>query len=137
MHTRTWRLAAALLLVGAIGSTLPAQTITSSIVGTVVDPSNSTVAGADLALRQVSTGAERRMVTGMLHQVLLAFIGATAGIMAAVLIGTTGGPRFLGEITLNQIVGYNLLLVSTMIGLRLLFMIFRTQRAQGPIGRYP
>src|SRR2546421_11844686 len=64
MHTRTWRLAAALLLVGAIGSTLPAQTITSSIVGTVVDPSNSTVAGADLALRQVSTGAERRMVTG-------------------------------------------------------------------------
>ena len=81
-------------------------------------------------VRLLADERDRQVITGMLHQVLLAFIGATAGIMAAVLLGTTGGPRFLGEITLNQIVGYNLLLISTMIGLRLLFMIFRTQRGE-------
>jgi ubiquinone biosynthesis protein len=79
-------------------------------------------------VRLLADERDRRMVTGMLHQVLLAFIGATAGIMAVLLLMTTGGPRFLGEITLYQIFGYNLLLISAMLGLRLLFTVFRAQR---------
>jgi ubiquinone biosynthesis protein len=79
-------------------------------------------------VRLLADERDRRLLTGMLHQVLLAVIGATTGIMAVLLLGTTGGPRFLGEITLYQMFGYNLLLVSVLIGLRLLFTIFRTQR---------
>lgn len=44
-------------------------------------------------------------------------------------IGTTGGPRLLNEFTLHQVIGYNLLVISILIGLRLLFMIFRNQRS--------
>ena len=50
------------------------------------------------------------------------------GVEGLFLLGTTGGPRFLGDITLYQILGYNLLFVSAMIGLRLLYTIFRTER---------
>jgi ubiquinone biosynthesis protein len=84
-------------------------------------------------IRLLADERDRKVLTGMLHQVLLAFIGATTGIMAVLLLGTTGGPRFLGDITLYQILGYNLLLISAMIGLRLLFMVFRTEgRSSGP-----
>jgi ubiquinone biosynthesis protein len=79
-------------------------------------------------VRLLADERDRRLLTGMLHQVLLAFIGATAGIMAVLLLAAPGGPRFVNEITLYQIMGYNLLLISAMIGLRLLFTIFRAQR---------
>jgi len=42
---------------------LSAQTISSKIVGSVVDPSQLPVAGATLVLHEVSTGAERKMQT--------------------------------------------------------------------------
>jgi ubiquinone biosynthesis protein len=71
---------------------------------------------------------DRKLVNNIVHQVLLAFIGATTGIMAVLLLGTTGGPRLVNEITLYQVIGYNLLVISVLIGLRLLFMIFRNQR---------
>jgi ubiquinone biosynthesis protein len=32
------------------------------------------------------------------------------------------------ELTLNQLFGYHLLVVSALLGLRLLFVVFRTQR---------
>ncbi len=54
----------ALLLAGwGLVASLCAQTITGSIVGSIVDPSNLPVAGVALVLRQVSTGAERQMQT--------------------------------------------------------------------------
>jgi ubiquinone biosynthesis protein len=71
---------------------------------------------------------DRQLVTGIVHQVLLAFIGATTGIMAVLLLGTTGGPRLVNEVTLYQVIGYNLLVISVLIGLRLLFTVFRHQR---------
>ncbi|ONI89862.1 ubiquinone biosynthesis protein UbiB [Actinosynnema sp. ALI-1.44] len=71
---------------------------------------------------------DRKMITSIVHQVLLAFIGATTGIMAVLLLGTTGGPRLANDITLYQVFGYNLLVISILIGLRLLFTVFRNQR---------
>ncbi|SMC62146.1 ABC1 kinase family protein [Kibdelosporangium aridum] len=71
---------------------------------------------------------DRQLINNIVHQGLLAFIGATTGIMAVLLLGTTGGPRLVAEITLHQVIGYNLLVISVLIGLRLLFMIFRNQR---------
>lgn len=71
---------------------------------------------------------DRQVVTGIVHQVLLAFIGAATGVMSVLLLGTTGGPRLVADITLYQAIGYNLLVISVLIGLRLLFTIFRNQR---------
>jgi ubiquinone biosynthesis protein len=72
---------------------------------------------------------DRDVVTTIVHQMLLAFIGATAGVMAVLLLGTTGGPRLVAEVTLYQVIGYNLLVISVLIALRLLFLVFRNQRA--------
>ncbi|MEN6534813.1 MAG: carboxypeptidase regulatory-like domain-containing protein, partial [Bryobacteraceae bacterium] len=47
-----------------LSTALYGQTISSSIVGSVVDPSNLPVAGVALELRQVSTGAVRKLSTG-------------------------------------------------------------------------
>jgi ubiquinone biosynthesis protein len=71
---------------------------------------------------------DRAVVNNIVHQLLLAFIGATTGIMSVLLLGTTGGPRLIADITLYQVIGWNLLVVSVLIGLRLLFMVFRDQR---------
>ena len=40
----------------------------------------------------------------------------------------SAGPKVGPELTLNQLFGYNLLVVSALLGLRLLFVVFRSQR---------
>jgi ubiquinone biosynthesis protein len=71
---------------------------------------------------------DRAVVTGMLHELLLAFTGTATGVMAVLLLTSTGGPRVSVELTLNQLFGYNLLVISALLGLRLLFVVFRSQR---------
>lgn len=71
---------------------------------------------------------DRRFATDLLHQALLAFLGATAGIMAVFLLGASGGPAVTPTVSLFQVVGYNLLVVSCILVLRVLFVIFRRQR---------
>ncbi|MGK5683084.1 ABC1 kinase family protein [Actinoplanes sp. URMC 104] len=70
---------------------------------------------------------DRRLVTGLLHQTLLALIGATAGVMAALLLGAGGGPRVTTGITLFPLLGYGLLVVSVVLVLRVLVTIFRRE----------
>jgi len=53
-----------LLFACALAALTLAQTITSSIVGSVTDPSGAAVAGAAVTLTHVSTGAERQTKTG-------------------------------------------------------------------------
>jgi ubiquinone biosynthesis protein len=69
---------------------------------------------------------DRRHVTGLLHQVLLTILAATAGIMAVLLLGTAGGPRVTAAVGLYQLLGYNLLVVCAILALRVLVLIFRT-----------
>ncbi|GAA3039186.1 AarF/UbiB family protein [Streptosporangium longisporum] len=68
---------------------------------------------------------DRRHVTGMLHQVLLTVMAATTGLMAVLLLGSDTGPRVTTQVGLHQLIGYNLLLVSTILALRVLVIIFR------------
>ncbi|RJL34673.1 ABC1 kinase family protein [Bailinhaonella thermotolerans] len=68
---------------------------------------------------------DRRHVTGLLHQVLLTVLGATAGIMAVLLLGTAGGPPLTGTTSLYQFLGYCLLVISSVLVLRVLVIIFR------------
>jgi ubiquinone biosynthesis protein len=79
-------------------------------------------------IRLFADERDRAVVTGMLHEVLLALTGTATGVMAVLLLASTGGPRVGPELTLNQLFGYNLLVVSALLGLRLLFVVFRTQR---------
>jgi ubiquinone biosynthesis protein len=79
-------------------------------------------------IRLFADERDRAVVTTMLHEVLLAFTGMATGIMAVLLLASTGGPQVTPELTLNQVFGYNLLVISALLGLRLLFVVFRAQR---------
>ena len=71
---------------------------------------------------------DRRHLTGLLHQVLLTILAATAGIMAVLLLGTAGGPTGTATVSLYQLLGYNLLVVCAILALRVLVLIFRPDR---------
>jgi len=70
---------------------------------------------------------DRRVVTGLTHQFLLAFLGAASGIAAALLLGASSGPKVAPNVSLNQVIGYNLLIVAGILILRVLFTIFRNR----------
>ncbi|MFC5288098.1 ABC1 kinase family protein [Actinokineospora guangxiensis] len=80
-----------------------------------------------VGVRLFADERDRDVVTGLLHEVLLAFLGLGAGLIAAILIASDSGPVVLPQLTLNQLIGYNLLIVSAMVGLRLLYTVFRAQ----------
>ncbi|NRQ33457.1 AarF/ABC1/UbiB kinase family protein [Nonomuraea sp. NN258] len=79
-------------------------------------------------VRLLADDRDRRYVTGLLHQVQLTVLGATAGLMAVILLGVDGGPIVLGKTTLFQLIGYNLLVIAAILVLRVLVMIFRRPR---------
>jgi ubiquinone biosynthesis protein len=81
-----------------------------------------------LHVRLFADERDRRHVTGLLHQVLLTILAATAGIMAVLLLGTAGGPRVTAAVGLYQLLGYNLLVVCAILALRVLVLIFRPDR---------
>ncbi|GAB3725390.1 AarF/UbiB family protein [Amycolatopsis oliviviridis] len=76
-------------------------------------------------VRLFSDERDRDVVTGLVHEVLLAFVGAATGLMAVLLLGSATGPEAMPGVTLHQMFGYNLLVVSALVGLRLLFVVFR------------
>lgn len=81
-----------------------------------------------LGMRLFADPRDRRFLTTLVYQTLLAFVGAATGIMAVVLLGTTGGPKVSPTLSLFQLLGYNLLVVSAVLILRVLVMIFRPPR---------
>jgi ubiquinone biosynthesis protein len=70
---------------------------------------------------------DRRVVSGLTYQFLLTLIGATSGIAAALLLGTTSGPKVTSSVTLYQVIGYNLFIVAAILVLRVLFTIFKNR----------
>lgn len=68
---------------------------------------------------------DRRYATGLLHQILLTVLGATTGIMAVMLLGVGGGPIVMPRVSLYQLFGYSLLIISSILALRVLVTIFR------------
>lgn len=68
---------------------------------------------------------DRRYATRMLQQILLTVLGATTGIMAVMLLGIGGGPRVMPTISLYQLFGYGLLIISAILALRVLVAVFR------------
>ncbi|GAA4608865.1 AarF/UbiB family protein [Actinoplanes octamycinicus] len=78
-----------------------------------------------LNIRLFSDEQDRRVVTGLVHQVLLTVIGATAGVMGILLLGTADGPRVSAGVGLFPLLGYGLLIVSVVLVLRVLVVILK------------
>jgi ubiquinone biosynthesis protein len=82
-----------------------------------------------LSMRLFADERDRQFIVSLLHQVMLTVLGATAGLMAALLLGADGGPEAGPGVSLFQVLGYNLLVISVLLGLRVVVTIFRP-RAQ-------
>jgi ubiquinone biosynthesis protein len=80
-----------------------------------------------LNVRLFADERDRRVVTGLTHQFLLTFLGAASGIIAALMLGTPGGPKITATVSLYQVIAYNLLIVAAILVLRVLFTIFRNR----------
>lgn len=76
-------------------------------------------------VRLFADAGDRRWVTGLVHQVLLTVLAGTTGLMAALLLGIDDGPRVTESIALYALLGYGLLVVSAVLGLRVLGLVFR------------
>jgi ubiquinone biosynthesis protein len=76
-------------------------------------------------VRLLADERDRRHLTGLLHQALLAILGATAGLMAVLLLGTSGGPAVTKSLSLYQLFAYNLLVICAVLVLRVLVLVFR------------
>ncbi len=71
---------------------------------------------------------DRRVITGLLHQVLVTFLAATTGIMSVLMLGLHGGPQLTARVSLFQFFGYCLLVISAILALRVLVLVFRPSR---------
>jgi ubiquinone biosynthesis protein len=80
-------------------------------------------------VRLLANEADRRVVTGLLHQVLVTFLAAASGIMAVLLLGLHGGPVLTPRVSLYQFLGYCLLAVAAILALRVLVQVFRPARS--------
>ncbi|MEZ7132725.1 ABC1 kinase family protein [Nonomuraea sp. AD125B] len=76
-------------------------------------------------VRLLADERDRRYLTGLLHQVLLTVLGATSGVMGVMLLANDGGPQIMPGATLYHLIGYNLLMISAILMLRVLAPIFR------------
>jgi ubiquinone biosynthesis protein len=76
-------------------------------------------------VRLLADPSDRRFLTGLLHQVLLTFLAAAAGVMAVLMIGLRGGPRVTGDVSLYGFFGYCLLVVAAILAVRVLVLVFR------------
>jgi ubiquinone biosynthesis protein len=78
-------------------------------------------------VRLLADERDRRVITGLANQFLLALLGMASGIVAALMLVATGGPKIAQSVSLYQLIGYNMLIVSGVLVLRVLFTIFKSR----------
>jgi ubiquinone biosynthesis protein len=76
-------------------------------------------------VRLLADDRDRRYLTTLVHQILLAFLTATSGVMAVLMLGLHGGPQVTASVTLYQFLGYGLLVISAILALRVLVAVLR------------
>jgi ubiquinone biosynthesis protein len=76
-------------------------------------------------VRLLADPADRRYLTGLLHQVILVALAATSGVMAVLMLGLHGGPAITKTVTLFAFFGYCLLVIAAILALRVLVLVFR------------
>jgi ubiquinone biosynthesis protein len=83
---------------------------------------------ARVNVRLLADPRDRDLVTGWLHLGALTFLGGMTGLMTTLLWGNTAGPVITPTISLFQLFGYILAVVSAILILRVLFDVFRIRR---------
>ncbi len=78
-----------------------------------------------VSVRILADPSDRRYLTGLVHRVLLAFLGAAAGIIAVLMIGLRGGPALSKTVSLYSFCGYCLLVIAAILSVRALVRVFR------------
>ncbi|GAA4426031.1 AarF/UbiB family protein [Georgenia halophila] len=68
---------------------------------------------------------DRSWITRLLHDVLVTVLAGVIGLMAVVLLWSDGGPVVRDSVHLHSLIGYNLLVVSAILALRVLVQVFR------------
>jgi ubiquinone biosynthesis protein len=76
-------------------------------------------------VRLLADPADRRYLTGLLHQVILVVLAATSGLMAVLMLGLHGGPVITKAVSLYAFFGYCLLVIAAILALRVLVLVFR------------
>jgi ubiquinone biosynthesis protein len=79
-------------------------------------------------VRPFADERDRAWLTGLLHDTLVTGLAGVVGLMAALLLGSDGGPRIRDGVGLHALIGYNLLVVSAMLGIGILAKVFRRRR---------
>src|SRR5215472_6028498 len=77
------------------------------------------------SMRVLANESDRQFVGALVGRAVLAFLGATLGIMSVMLIGTHGGPIFFPGTSLFHLLGYVGLFFSTVLILRVVIAISR------------
>ncbi|GAB3041124.1 AarF/UbiB family protein [Parafrigoribacterium mesophilum] len=76
-------------------------------------------------VRLLADARDRRVIRGLVHEVILTFLGGFAGVIATILLTSSGGPQVTPTLGLYQIYGYSLTVVAVVLVLRVLFDVFR------------
>jgi len=82
------------------------------------------------SVRLLADPRDQEVFSGYLHQALVCVLAAAAGIMAAVLLASQGGPLISQGVRLYAVFGYNLLLISAVLAIRVLSA--QARRRRGP-----
>ena len=83
-----------------------------------------------LTVRTMQDRGERRFLTDLVQQVVLALLAATTAISGVLLVLADQGPRLAGDLDLTTYLGLVVLLFAFVLGSRVLVLVFRT--ARGP-----
>ncbi|MEO6826845.1 MAG: AarF/UbiB family protein [Microbacteriaceae bacterium] len=76
-------------------------------------------------VRLLADRRDRRMITSLVHELVLTILASVTGIMATMLLVSNGGPQVTPTLSLYQIFGYTLIVVAVVLVLRVLFDVFR------------
>ncbi|WP_368732964.1 ABC1 kinase family protein [Streptomyces alkaliphilus] len=79
-------------------------------------------------VRLLADERDRRFIRGIVRDVLLAFVGGLTGVLGILLLAVEGGPHVSDSLRLFDIFGYNMLLISSVLVLRVLFTITKPER---------
>jgi ubiquinone biosynthesis protein len=72
-------------------------------------------------VRLLADPRDQEVFSGYLQQALVCVLAAATGIMAVVLLASQGGPLISQGVRLYAVFGYNLLVISAVMAIRVLF----------------
>ncbi|MFD4958064.1 ABC1 kinase family protein [Microbacterium sp. NPDC058389] len=82
-------------------------------------------------VRMLADHRDRALLREFFNLAAITFLAGVFGVMAAMLLTSTGGPEITDTLSLYQLFGYLLVVTSGVLTLRVLFDVFRRRRGRG------